>query len=269
MNAEKAAPNGSSALQKEVETFGAYIQIVGPVFYNRELNDKTKLLYGLLAAMTQAPRYYAFAKNATMMRFLQCSERTLQRCLSALEQAGEIVIEDGSGGRGNLRKIYLARLQPFNPDKNDGANPDKNDGVNNNKEKNKQRRKKAASSTAVSEKEIVEWLDCWVAKLDLDTGESVRLCSDLHAMAENRSAMGDPYLTIRHVVLLTNALKRYSDGKDHPVAVMRFLLQQSVTNNWRTVYDLKEKDLDSFAAFLRDEYGIDPAGNDAHDPVYY
>lgn len=269
MNAGKQAPGDSASLQKEVETFGAYIQIVGPVFYNRELNDKTKLLYGLLAAMTQAPRYYAFAKNATMMRFLQCSERTLQRCLSALEQAGEIVIEDGSGGRGNLRKIYLARLQPFNPDKNDGANPDKNDGVNNNKEKNKQRRKKAAASTAVSEKEIMEWLDCWVAKLDLDTGESVRLCSDLHAMAENRSAMGDPYLTIRHVVLLTNALKRYSDGKDHPVAVMRFLLQQSVTNNWRTVYDLKDKDLDSFAAFLRDEYGIDLVAAATPEPEYF
>lgn len=269
MNAGKPAPNDSSSLQKEVETFGAYIQIVGPVFYNRDLNDKTKLLYGLLAAMTQAPRYYAFAKNATMMRFLQCSERTLQRCLSALEGAGEIVIEDGSGGRGNMRKIYLTRLRPFNPDKNDGANPDKNDGVNNNKEKNKQRRKKAAASTAVSEKDIKEWLDCWVAKLDLDTDESVRLCSDLHAMAENRSAMGDPYLTIRHVVLLTNNLKRYSAGKDHPVAVMRFLLQQSVTNNWRTVYELKEKDLDSFAAFLRDEYGVDPAAQDDQRPVYY
>ena len=72
----------------ERESFSAYINIVGPVFYNKQFSDKTKLLYGLLAAMTQAPRYYAFAKNSTLMRFLDCSERTLQRCISELEDAG-------------------------------------------------------------------------------------------------------------------------------------------------------------------------------------
>lgn len=40
----------------ERESFASYIQIVGPVFYNKDFSDKTKLLYGLLAAMTQAPR---------------------------------------------------------------------------------------------------------------------------------------------------------------------------------------------------------------------
>ena len=56
-------PEAGQPPSKEKETFAAYIQIVGPVFYNREFSDKTKLLYGLLAAMTQAPRYYAFAYN--------------------------------------------------------------------------------------------------------------------------------------------------------------------------------------------------------------
>ena len=50
---------------------------------------------------------------------------------------------------------------------------------------------------------------------------------------------------------------------------MRFLLQQSVTNNWRTVYDLKDKDLDSFAAFLRDEYGIDLVAAATPEPEYF
>ena len=67
-NLSEANPQSNSPGSKE--TFAAYIQIVGPVFYNRAFSDKTKLLYGLLAAMTQAPRYYAFAKNSTLMRFL-------------------------------------------------------------------------------------------------------------------------------------------------------------------------------------------------------
>jgi hypothetical protein len=194
------APNdtGQEVRPKEKETFAAYIQIVGPVFYNRQFSDKAKLLYGLLAAMTQAPRYYAFARNSTLMKFLCCSERTLQRCLSELEDAGELSIENGSGGR-TIRKIRLTRLQPIYPDKNDGVNPDKNDGGNKNKQKGNKKRGQAPS---VSRDEIIQWFNLWVAKMELSQQDSVALCTDLHDFIENRESVGKPFNTIKAAATL-------------------------------------------------------------------
>ena len=236
----------------EKETFASYIQIVGPVFYNREFSDKTKLLYGLLAAMTQAPRYYAFAKNSTLMRFLSCSERTLQRCLSDLEEAGEIQIENGTGGR-TMRKIRLTRLQPFYPDKNDGVNPDKNGGGNKNKQKENKKRGKAPS---VSSEEIIQWFNLWVAKMDLTQEDSVALCTDLHDFVENRESVGKPFNTIKAAARMGNRLKALADGKPYPLPLMRYLLNKSIVNNWADVFDLKESDVEDFNRYLEAEYGI-------------
>ena len=234
------------------ETFAAYIQIVGPVFYNRAFSDKTKLLYGLLAAMTQAPRYYAFAKNSTLMRFLCCSERTLQRCLAELEEAGELTIENGTGGR-TLRKIRLTRLQPFNPDNCDGVNPDKNDGGNKNKQKGNKKRGKAPS---VSRDDVIQWFNLWVAKQNLSQEESVALCTDLHDFIENRESVGKPFNTIKAAARMGNRLKALANGNPHPVPLMRYLLNKSITNNWADVFALKESDVEDFNRYLEAEYGI-------------
>lgn len=248
----------------EKETFASYIQIVGPVFYNRAFSDKTKLLYGLLAAMTQAPRYYAFAKNSTLMRFLCCSERTLQRCLGELEEAGELTIENGAGGR-TLRKIRLTRLQPLNPDKNDGVNPDKNDGGNKNKQKENKKRGKAPSA---SRDEIIQWFNLWVAKQDLSQEESVALCTDLHDFIENRESVGKPFNTIKAAARMGNRLKSLTEGKPHPVPLMRYLLNKSIVNNWADVFDLKESDVEDFNRYLEAEYGI-RAGSAAAPEEYF
>ena len=259
MNEENRTKDSS-----EKETFSSYIQIVGPVFYNREFSDKTKLLYGLLAAMTQAPRYYAFAKNSTLMRFLSCSERTLQRCLSDLEESGEIQIENGTGGR-TMRKIRLTRLQPFYPDKNDGVNPDKNDGGNKNKQKENKKRGKAPS---VSRDEIIQWFNLWVAKMDLSQEESVALCTDLHDFIENRESVGKPFNTIKAAARMGNRLKSLTEGKPHPVPLMRYLLNKSIVNNWADVFDLKESDMEDFNRYLEAEYGI-RAGSAAAPEEYF
>ena len=248
------APNdtGQEVRPKEKETFAAYIQIVGPVFYNRQFSDKAKLLYGLLAAMTQAPRYYAFARNSTLMKFLCCSERTLQRCISELEEAGELTIENGSGGR-TIRKIRLTRLQPLYPDKNDGVNPDKNDGGNkNNRKENKQRGK----APAVSQEDVIQWFNSWVVKLDLNEADSLALCTDLRDLAESREALGKPFKTIKAAARMANRLEALAKQDAHPVAMMRYLLAKAIRNGWQDIYGLDERDTADYAAYLAAEYGV-------------
>ena len=242
MSDKPASPPDTSPQQKE--TFGSYIQIVGPVFYNKAFSDKTKLLYGLLAAMTQAPRYYAFAKNSTLMRFLNCSERTLQRCLSDLEQAGELTIENGEGGR-TLRKIRLTRLQPLYPDKNDGGNKN-----------NRKRKSKGAAAPVATHDEIIQWFNVWVAKLELSQEDSVALCTDLHALVENREAIGKPFVTINGPIRMAGRLKNLTADSPHPVALMRYLLNRTIVNNWSDVFPLEERDTEDFNRYLATEYGI-------------
>ena len=250
-------------LHKEKETFSAYIQIVGPVFYNRSFSDKTKLLYGLLAAMTQAPRYYAFAKNSTLMRFLNCSERTLQRCISELEAAGELTIENGTGGR-TLRKIRLTRLQPLYPDNSDGVNPDKNGGGNKN---NRGRKSRGGKAPPAPRDDIIQWFNLWVAKQELVEADAVALCTDLHDFVENREAVGKPFNTIKAAARMGNRLKTLSKGSEHPVPLMRYLLNRSIVNGWADVYELKDMDQSDFERFLASEYGI--TGSSGADPADY
>jgi len=255
----------ASAQPKPKETFAAYIQIVGPVFYNRELNDKTKLLYGLLAAMTQAPRYYAFARNSTLTRYLACSERTLQRCLADLEAAGEILIEDGEGGK-SMRKIRLTRLQPFYPDKNDGVTHDKNDGGNKN---NRSKSKKRGKASSVSREDIIQWFNLWVTKQDLSEEDSVALITDLHDFVENRESVGKPFNTIKAASRMGNRLLTLTKDAPHRVPMMRYLLNKSIINGWADVFALKDGDMEDFKRFLLSEYGLTTAGPEADPPEYF
>lgn len=245
---EARTPEAPAKVNSERETFGAYVQIVGPVFYSRQLSDKSKLLYGLLCAMTQAPKYYAFPRNRTLTKFLDCSERTLQRCLCELETIGEIRIVGDRGGK-TLRKIFVERLQPVYPDKNDGGTPDKNDGGNKNKQ-NKNKGRAAAASQA----EIIEWLDAWAANLEFPSDETVRLCRDLHAMVENRAAKGKPYNTINAASLMTNRLLAFTKGTDFPSGMMRYILQESIGHNWEKIFPVKPEQMDDYYSFLRREY---------------
>ena len=249
----------------EKETFASYIQIVGPVFYNRAFSDKAKLLYGLLAAMTQAPRYYAFAKNSTLMRFLNCSERTLQRCLGELEVAGELTIENGTGGR-VLRKIRLTRLQPFNLDKNDEVTPVKNGGGNKNNRKGNSRGGKPPSAPR---DDIIQWFNLWVAKQDLSQEDSLALCTDLHDFVENRESVGKPFNTIKAAARMGGRLISLSKDSQYPVPMMRYLLNKSIINDWADVFELKDADMGDFKRFLASEYGIKAGGSEADSPDYF
>ena len=258
-------PEESSSAPKPKETFAAYIQIVGPVFYNRSFSDKTKLLYGLLAAMTQAPRYYAFAKNSTLTRYLNCSERTLQRCLGDLEKAGEILIEDGEGGK-SMRKIRLTRLQPVYPDKNDGVPPDKNDGGNKN---NRSKSKKRGEASSTSREDIIQWFNLWVTKQELSEADSLAMITDLHDFVENRESVGKPFNTIKAASRMGNRLLALTKDEPHPVPMMRYLLNKSIINGWADVFPLRDTDMEDFSRFLTSEYGLTREGVEAAPTEYF
>ena len=248
--------DGKQQLQRK-ETFASYIQITGPVFYNRAFSDKTKLLYGLLAAMTQAPRYYAFAKNETLMRFLNCSERTLQRCLSELEQAGELTIENGSGGR-TLRKIRITRLQPIYPDKNDGGNKN-----------NRKRKSVGAKAPSATRDEIIQWFNRWVTEQELTEKDALALITDLHDFVENRETLGKPFNTLKAAARMGGRLKTLSKDSPYPVPLMRYLLNISVIRNWSDVFPLKPEDEADFHRFLASEYGITVGAADSGSTDYF
>lgn len=110
------------------EQFSAWANIPARVLFDREISDRAKLLYGLISCMSNSYGF-AFAKNSTLMRYLNVEERSLQRTLKQLLDSGYIRIEDGSGGRGTLRKIFTVEVCPRNPVNPDGVNPAKSDGV--------------------------------------------------------------------------------------------------------------------------------------------
>lgn len=234
--------------------FSASAEIVGPVFYSRQLSDKAKLLYGLIWAMTKPPKYYAFAHNETFARFLGCSERSVQRYLDELVTAGEITILDSQGGRKTVRKIQAARLCPFNHDTDVAVNHDTDVAVTNNSiSNNKSLRINKRREAAKSQTEIIEWLDLWAARLEADADTTIKLIQDLHSFAEMRVNKGKPLLTIRAASLLTNRLIGLSKGHEPHIQAMRYMLQACITNNWQSVVPIEGHWLEDFQRFLVQE----------------
>lgn len=244
-------PNAPPNRPKPKETFSAYINIVGPVFYNRDLSDKAKLLYGILSAMTQPPNYYAYARNSTLCKFLNCSERTLQRYLKELLDCGEVRIEDGEGGR-TLRKIKVARLQPFYPDKFDGVTPTDLTGVHNIKN-NKKKKEESKEEKAMEDISPRDWLRQWACKLEgISDDDRKNLVADLDALLDARKAKRNPVGTVRTAGMLATRLLDYSRGEEFPVLAMRYMLQTAALHGWASVNpidtDFRRQDFLLFAA---------------------
>jgi hypothetical protein len=86
-----------------------------PVLHSQALSDKTKLIYGVIASLTQARdddgkvRGYCFASNAYLASVMGCGERTITRSIAELVDAGELIVQhvgvcDKKGNR--MRRIY-------------------------------------------------------------------------------------------------------------------------------------------------------------------
>lgn len=119
------------------ERFSTYVVIPAPVFFDRGISDRAKMLYGLISTMTNH-KGYCWAKNETLARYLGTdSDRTVRRLLGELKDHGYIQAEQSNTNGNTVRKIFLTHVVD-RPDKNDrppGQNcpdrPDKNDHQNN------------------------------------------------------------------------------------------------------------------------------------------
>ena len=91
--------------------------ITADVRYAQGLPASAKLLYAEISSLTDS-RGFCFASNSYFEKLYGISDRTVQRLLRLLEQAGFIRIEDDSGGKDH-RKIF-AGVNPMRqtPDKN-------------------------------------------------------------------------------------------------------------------------------------------------------
>lgn len=127
----------TDAVQPAKEKPGYWAVLIPEIRYDETLPDKAKLLYAEISSLTGSTGY-CYASNDYFMRLYGIGERTLQRHLKSLADAGYIRIVDGQGGK-VLRKIY-AGISPLSayPAKNDGVTPPKmtgppakNDGDNN------------------------------------------------------------------------------------------------------------------------------------------
>lgn len=175
------------------ERFSAYVVIPAPVFFDREISDRARLLYGLIASMCHN-KGYCWARNETIARYLGTeSDRTVRRLLGELKDRGYIAVEQSNTGGNTVRKIYLtfAFDGPQNagpdadtctsvadrPDKNDRPpgqicppRPDKNDrqnNINNNNTPysppNGGRRRDASGKVILTQEQELSFADFWAA----------------------------------------------------------------------------------------------------------
>ena len=102
----------------EIEKPGYWAVIPASVRYDEVIPPNAKLLYAEISALTGADGY-CWATNEYFQKNFGLAERTVQRLLRSLEDAGYIKVEDGDSKK---RKIYAG----VNPLRNRKPNPDKN-----------------------------------------------------------------------------------------------------------------------------------------------
>lgn len=122
------------------ERFSAYVVIPAQVFFDSELPERAKMLYGLISSMCNHAGY-CWAKNSTLARYLGATEdKTVRRHLSALKDRGYISVAQENEGGVTIRKIYITDIESMRnrPVKNDRPpghfcpdRPVKNDRQNN------------------------------------------------------------------------------------------------------------------------------------------
>ena len=190
----------------------------------------------MVAAAERNGRHLMIGHN---MRFDPVHRRAKQ-----LLDSGYIRIEDGSGGRGTLRKIFTVEVCPRNPVNPDGVNPAKSDGViNNNCNNNKINNKARAPKAYLTDQELLDWFNNWAVRLDADPEETTKLIGDLHAFAEMRKAKKKPILTVNAAGRHAKKLLDYSaDFPEYRLAAMRYVLSQSVESNWEKLYPITKPD---------------------------
>lgn len=100
--------NNTSNPDQEEEKPNFYAVIIAPVRYDKTLPAHAKLLYGEISALCNA-KGYCWATNAYFLKHYDVNERTIQRWISALENAGYISVKMVTKIR---RQITLKQYRP-------------------------------------------------------------------------------------------------------------------------------------------------------------
>lgn len=239
---------------------GSYWAVLtAPVLESEQLSDGAKLFYGKLSRFT-GKTGICWASNQTLSQELGVSEKTIQRYVRELRDAGFISTElVGVKDRKRRveRHIRLAMPVPFalpDPDKSVQVKVDKNVQVNMDKnvrakvDKNVQVHKESNNNKnnnpPISPHGVALAFDRYA-------GEDRELREALGALAENRAALGKPMVTERAAALLLGKLDKLSGGNR---SVKLRLLTKAVEHNWQSVYALDEREL----AELRQEQDRTP-----------
>ena len=132
LSRETESPTGSAGAPfrqggQEAAKPSYWAVLPAAIRYDPEIPASAKLLYAEISSLTES-RGFCYASNDYFVRLYGMAERTLQRHLKALEDAGYIRILDGNGGK--ARRRIFAGVNPLagNPDKNDGVTPTKMSG---------------------------------------------------------------------------------------------------------------------------------------------
>ncbi len=241
---------------KDFTRGGQFALIPARVLYDDQLPATAKLLYGEIYRLSYA-NGYCYASNRDFMDICLCSEATVSRLIGKLAEQNHIRVRmirrNGETGDIVQRRIFcgqeLAKNDPPEDPvgilKNEDTSPQNcGDGILKNEDtslyKNINNNIPPIVPHGISQKEITERLENY-APGDPDLQEAVQ------GLLENRIvANKKPVKTMRSLNGLLNKLDRLSKGRRSAKLLM---LENAVTNNWQTVYELKADEL----ARLREE----------------
>lgn len=233
---------------------GLYAVIPASVLYDDGLPPTAKLVYGEINRLASAGGY-CWAKNQEFCRLCGCSERTVQRLISALAEHGHIRVamlrRNGDTGDVVQRRIYIGQALageekepeqapeevPGGGDKNDTTSRqnchhggDKNVAafkcIKNTRSKNKNPLPPKTPNevlNAITEYigDDPEWMDAFLGFL------------------ECRARQGKPMLTERAAHILINKLRANRASRETQIA----MLDKATEHNWTSVYALKPDEL--------------------------
>lgn len=229
-----------------------YAVIPADVRYDDQIPANAKLLYGEISALIGADGF-CYASNQYFAGIYRCSDVTISRLISSLEDAGYIkreITRDGSG-QVSQRKIYLnvsaPEIQPLNnfdnpPLQNCGEGLNKivkktnlsNTDID--KENKKESPPPKGDRTKKTDYDPTDAFAAFITGVACDHHLAQSLMDAMSRFAENRRAIKKPIPSQASVTALCNKLLKYSGGN---AGVMIELLDTATSSGWQTVYPAK------------------------------
>ena len=203
------------------------------VRYDDRLPPNAKLLYGEIAALTNAYGY-CWATNGYFAKLYGFAPKTVSELICTLRDAGYIKVEIEkvtSDRRANVRRIWLVNVAPVVdggiPFLGDTYPPKKGDGI---PQKGEQNNTSRNNKTPIAPKDVLERIDAYA-------GEDGELREALLGFAEMRRTKRKPIATERTLTLLLGSLDKLSSGERR---VKIKMLNESTANCWTGLFAPKD-----------------------------